>query len=112
MVMMFSFAAQRRKQLEAEFVRMAAEMERLGVQRFILAGDLARDAVDRGSELEIVVVRPMEEPPSRRSDFFVTHLRPAVGTQFHVFTPEEYETAAPSHPVLREALSLNDPINV
>ena len=54
----------------------------------------------------------MEEAPARRSDFFVSHLRPKVGTRIHVFTPEEYALAAETHPLLREALSLNDPIDV
>ena len=111
MPMMFGFAAQRQRQLEEEFIRMSAEMARLGVERFVLAGDLARDTVGRNTELEIVVVRPMDETPPRRSDFFVSHLRPTIGTRFHVFTPDEFELAAGSHPLLREALSLNEPID-
>ena len=112
MSMMFGFAAQRQRQLEEEFVRISTEFGRLGVERFVLAGDLARDRVTRDSELEIVVVRAMDEPPSQRSDFFVSHLRPTVGTRFHVFTPEEYEHAVHAHPLLREALSLNDAIDI
>ena len=111
MPMMFGFAAQRRRQLEEEFLRISAELGRLGVERFVLAGDLARDSVTRGSELEIVVVHPSDEAPARRSDFFVTHLRPSVGTRIHVFTPDEYDAARSSHPLLREALALNDPID-
>ncbi len=110
--MMFGFAAQRRSQLEEEFLRISAELGRLGVERFILAGDLARDSVNRNSELEIIVVRPMEETPARRADFFTTHLRPGVGTRIHVFTPTEYERGRDSHPLLREALTFNEPIDV
>ncbi len=112
MAMMFGFAAQRRSQLEEEFLRISAELGRLGVERFLLAGDLARDRVGRDSELEIIVVRSMEEAPARRADFFTTHLRPGVGTRIHVFTPAEYESERHSHPLLREALALNDPIDV
>ena len=75
MAMMFGFAAQRRSQLEEEFLRISAELGRLGVERFILAGDLARDNVSRDSELEIIVVRPMEELPARRADFFTTQIK-------------------------------------
>ena len=112
MSMMFGFAAQRKRQLEEEFVRISSELENLGVERFILAGDLARDTVDAASELEIIVVREMDEAPARRTDFFVSHLRPKVGTRIHVFTPGEYALAAERHPLLREALSLNEPIVV
>lgn len=101
MPVIFGFAAQRRALLEEEYLRMAGEFGRLGVERFELAGDLARGRVEPTSELEVVVVHETAEPPSRRADFFVTHLRPNVGTRFHVFTPAEAADHAATHPLLR-----------
>lgn len=101
MPVIFGFAAQRRALLEEEFLRMAAEFGRLGVERFELAGDLARGRVHARSELEVVVVQETAEAPSRRADFFVTHLRPSVATRFHVFTPAEAAAQAATHPLLR-----------
>ncbi len=111
MPLIFGFAAQRRQLLEAEFLRIAAELGRLGVERFYLAGDLARDAVRAESDLEVVVVQATEESPARRADFFTSHLRPSVGTRFHVFTPAEFERSAQRHPLLRETLALSPSID-
>ena len=110
MPLIFGFAAQRRHLLEEEFLRISSELGRLGVERFYLAGDLARDDVRPASDLEVVVVQETDEPPARRADFFTTHLRPGVGTRFHVFTPSEFESSAESHPLLRETLALSPSI--
>lgn len=111
MPLIFGFAAQRRRLLEDEFLRISAELGRLGADRFYLAGDLARDNVQPDSDLELIVVQATEEPPARRSDFFMTHLRPTVGVRFHVFTPSEFESCSESHPLLRETLTLSPSID-
>ena len=108
--MVFGFSGQRRQLLEAEFMRIAGGMGQLGVDRFWLLGDLAHDEVGPDSELLLLIVRQMEEPFHRRSDFFQTHLRPRVGTRFIVYTPDEFERYEGDDPVIREALSLGDPV--
>ena len=102
--MMFGFAQQRRLLLEAELRRMAEEVPPFGAQRVYLIGDLAAGQVGPDTELLLVVVQATAEPFHRRADFWVTHLRPRVGTRFLVYTPEEFEALAPVDPVLREAL--------
>jgi predicted nucleotidyltransferase len=109
--LIFGFADQRRRLLEEEFLRISSELGRLGVERFYLAGDLARDDVRAASDLEVVVVQETAEPPARRADFFTTHLRPSVGVRFHVFTPSEFESSAGTHPLLRETLALSPSIS-
>ena len=105
MGMMFGFATHRRQQLEAELRRMAEELPRLGVARAYLVGDLARGEVRAESELEIVLVHETSERPQRRPDFFTTHLRPRVGTRFHVYTPAEFERWQNDDPLLRGAIA-------
>ena len=63
------------------------------------------------SDLEVVVVQATEESPARLADFFTSHLRPSVGTRFHVFTPAEFERSAQRHPLLRETLALSPSID-
>ena len=104
MPMMFGFSKHRRAQLVEELRRMAAELPRLGVERAWLAGDLAGDTVRPESELELVLVHQTVEPFHRRSDFFVTHLRPAVGTRFIVYTPAEFDEFRDSDRILVRAL--------
>lgn len=112
MPMVFGFARQRQQLLEAEFLRMAGEMSQLGAERFWLSGDLARGTVGPESELELVIVREMDEPFWRRSDFFQTHLRPRVGTQFAVYTPDEFDALQDADPLIRDAMALGDPVYV
>ena len=112
MPMVFGFATHRRQQLEAEFLRMAGSMRQLGAQRFWLAGDLARDQVGPDSELELLIIHETELPFHRRSDFFQTHLRPQVGTTFHVYTPDEFAEFCEADLVITEATSLSDEVIV
>ena len=108
--MMFGFAHQRRQLLQAELQRIVAEVSPFGALRVILVGDLARGRVVPETELELVIVQVTDEPYRRRADFWVTHLRPRVGTRFLVYTPEEFETLALIDPLLREARRRGVPI--
>lgn len=110
--MMFRFAEQRRQLLGAEFLRIAGELPALGVVRFYAAGDLAAGEVGPESDLEILIVRETAEPFQRRADFFTTHLRPAVGTQFLVYTPAEASALAETDLLLRRTLSLGQAVEV
>ena len=112
MPMVFGFAAHRRQQLEAEFLRIAGSMRMLGAERFWLAGDLARGSVRPDSELELLIVHDTEQPFQRRSDFFQTHLRPQVGTTFWVYTPDEFEAWRDRDRVIVEAIQLGDEVVV
>ena len=103
--MMFGFAIQRRKMLEAELARLVEEMPPLGMQRMWLIGDLAKGTVSVESGLELVVVQETDELWRRREDFWTSHLRPRLGTQFHVFTPQEFDELADADPLLQRALS-------
>jgi hypothetical protein len=104
MGIMFGFAGHRRQQLVAELKRMAAELPQLGVERAWLIGDLATDSMTPSSELELVLIHDTNEPFHRRADFFSTHLRPAVGTRFVVYTPDEAEELQDSDRVLIDAM--------
>ena len=104
MPMMFGFSEQRRRLLDEEVERLAAELPPLGVERLYVTGDLARGRVGPASELDLVLVQRTEEPFHRRPDFFVTHLRPRVAIRFTVYTPEEFSELAGDDPVLLDAL--------
>lgn len=103
MPMMFGFSRQRQQLLEAELQRMAAEMPPFGAVRTYLIGDLALGKVGPDTNLELVIVQVTDEPFHRRADFWVTHLRPRVGTRFLVYTPEEFDQLEQTDAVLRAA---------
>ena len=106
MPLMFGFAQERRKLLEAELLRVAAELPALGVERAYLTGDLALERVGPDSELELVLVHRTVEAFHRRPDFFVDHLRPRVGMRLLVYTPQEFEELSETDPVLQRAQQL------
>lgn len=99
---MFGFATQRKKMLEAELDRYVEEMPQLGMIRMWIIGDLATGAVKIDSPLELVLTQETDEPWRRRADFWTIHLRPRVGTQFYVFTGDEFERLAEADPLLRQ----------
>jgi hypothetical protein len=103
MPIMFGFARRRHELLEAELQRILGEVLPFGALRMIVTGDLARGQTKADTELELVIVQITDEPFHRRSDFWVTHLRPRVGTRFLVYTPEEFDELAETDPVLLEA---------
>jgi hypothetical protein len=110
MPIMIGFARQRQQLIESEIARLAEELPKLGVLRAWVAGEFARGQIGPDTPLELVVVHDTSQPPHRRSDFFVDHLRPQLDTRFAVYTPEEAETLEESDRVLVQATRLGDPI--
>ncbi len=100
MPIMFGFATQRRKMLDAELERLVAEMPQLGLLRMWVIGDLALGRVTTESMLDLVLIQETEEMWQRRADFWNVHLRPRVGTRFSVFTSEEFDEVSESDPML------------
>ncbi len=98
--MMYGFAQQRRQMLEAELERLKIEMPPLGAMRVLLTGDLAVSRVTPDTSLDVVVVQSTDEKFHRRADFWTTHLRPRLDTNFIVYTPEEYEQFVDTDPIL------------
>ena len=103
--MMFGFAQQRRRMLDAEAERLTTELPPLGVLRMYLTGDYAAGNVGPDTELELVIVQETDQPFHRRADFFVSHVRPRLGTRFIVYTPAEFEELEPGDPVIQRAVT-------
>ena len=101
--MMFGFADQRRQLLAAELERILADMRIFGALRVYLTGAYAAGRVAPDTELELVIVQITDVAFHRRADFWVTHLRPRLGTRFLVYTPEEFDALSTTDPVLVEA---------
>lgn len=104
MPMMFGFAQQRRRMLDAEAQRLTEELPPLGVLRMYLTGDYALGNVAPDTGLELLIVQETDEPYHRRADFFVAHVRPRLGTRFIVYTPAEFEELESEDPVIRAAV--------
>jgi len=112
MPMMVGFAEQRRRMLEAEFVRFVEELPPLAVRRLYATGDFGRRSVASDTPLEVVIVHQTDEPWRRRADFFVDHLRPRLETRFHVYTPDEFAELRDVDPVIVGAREIGEPAYV
>ena len=108
MPMMFGFGIQRKQMLEAELQRLIDEMPRLGMTQMYLVGDFAKGKVGPDTTLNLVVVQETVVEKHRRADFWTTHLRPRVGTEFFVFTVSEFEESGDHDPILKEAATFGE----
>ena len=74
------------------------------------AANVVAGRVKADTELELVIVQITDAPFHRRPDFWVTHLRPRLGTRFIVYTPEElaYEISAGQVSLVVEPVPLVD----
>jgi hypothetical protein len=68
-----------------------------------VVGPHARGEAGPDTELELVIVQETAEAFHRRADFWVTHLRPRVGTRFLVYTPDEFDELGDVDPILVDA---------
>jgi hypothetical protein len=83
------FAEYRSQLLRQELERVIEELPGLGALKVILIGDLLTGNVHPSSILEMFIVQETEDAYLDRIDFFLSHLRPTVGIDISVYTPEE-----------------------
>ena len=82
--------AQRALRLKAELQRLRALLaEQPTVQQVIVFGSTASGQTHAWSDLDVVVIEESEAPFIERGLRLARLLRPQVGTQFLVYTPEE-----------------------
>ena len=94
----------RRHQLDAELQRILKALPKLGVQRAILFGSLARGDVGAQSDLDLILVVETRERFLERCARFYRALEPAVGMDILVYTPGEFEATRHGR-FLRHALA-------
>ena len=84
--------AQRALRLQAELQRLRALLaEQPTVQQVIVFGSTATGQTHEWSDLDVMVVEESEAPFIERGLRLARLLRPQVGTQFLVYTPEEIQ---------------------
>lgn len=84
-------AQKRRFQLQAELERFVQIMiEKMNPERIILFGSYAADKVMEWSDLDIVVVAATEMPFYERLRQITRWVRPTVGIDALIYTPDEW----------------------
>ena len=95
----------RRSALERELQRLLAILQALSVEKVILFGSLARGEVGTWSDLDLLVVMPSEESFVRRAVELAQVLKPELGLDLVVYTPEEFKRMQEEgNPFLRQVL--------
>ena len=106
--MMFGFAAQRKKILESEIERFISEMPQFGAKKVILIGDMVNGKINIDSGIELIITQNIDNPFKDRADFWITHLRPSVKTDFYVYTPEEFDSLSKNDSFIIQSLSFGE----
>ena len=84
------FAEYRSQLLRQELERVLEELPGLGALKVILLGDVLTGNVRPSSILELIIVQETDDTYLDRIDFFLSHLRPTVGIDISVYTPDEF----------------------
>ncbi len=70
--------------------------------KVILFGSLAQDRVDAWSDLDLVIVDDTDLPFLERTKAVLQRLRPRVGMDILVYTPDEFATLCQTRQFFRE----------
>lgn len=94
---------ERREKLIGEWLRMKREIQRrILPQKVILFGSFARGATSRWSDIDLVIIKESDRPFFERVREIIGILKPRVGVDLLVYTPQEVERAIRTSRFLRE----------
>jgi predicted nucleotidyltransferase len=96
--------AARRERLRRELGEIVARIADPDTEKILLFGSTARDMVHSTSDLDLLVVRRDDRPPTARVDDLYRRARPRVALDLLVYTPEELEAEQAGSSFLRTAL--------
>ncbi len=82
---------ERKARLEAELERILVLLPKHNVEWAYLIGSFASGDVSRTSDIDLVVVQETDVKFVNRMNEFLFELRPRVGLDLLVYTPDEFE---------------------
>lgn len=94
----------RRQKLERELARAVDELKAMGAERIILVGSMAEGAIGPLSDIDLVVVMRTGLRFLDRLKEAYGKIKPAVGMDILVYTPDELEEMRNKNPFLAHAL--------
>ena len=94
-----------RRRLQAELDRyLALLLEHVAPEKVILFGSLAQDKVQAWSDIDLVIVSCTEDRFLDRTKEMLRLLRPRVGLDVLVYTPEEFEQLCRERPFFQQEI--------
>ncbi|MGB9628651.1 MAG: nucleotidyltransferase domain-containing protein [Thermodesulfobacteriota bacterium] len=100
-----STAQQRRTLLEDELARYVRVLrEQYAPERILLFGSLASDIIGEWSDIDLVIIKKTEQRFLDRICEVMHLLKPPVGVDILVYTPEEFDQLSWERPFVREEI--------
>lgn len=98
-------AAQRRAVLEAELARYVQLLrEQYAPQRILLFGSLISGEVKEWSDIDLVIIKETERQFLDRTREVLQLLRPQVGVDILVYTPDEFDQLVQQRAFVRDEI--------
>jgi len=97
-------AEKRRKILQEELERILPKIISLDVEKVFLFGSLATGTVSRASDIDLIIIKKTEKGFLERPDEIYKRLKPNVGIDILVYTPEEFEEMSRNNQFVKSAL--------
>ncbi len=95
----------RKDLLQEELARILSVLkEKYRPQKVLLFGSLAEGKVDEWSDLDLLVVKNSRKRFLDRIGEVLDLCSPSVGTDFIVYTPEEFKTMVEEEPFVRDEI--------
>ena len=96
---------ERRKRLVEEWLRMKRLIQRhISPRRIILFGSFARGEISQWSDIDLVIIEETDKPFFERIREALRIIKPRVGIDLLIYTPEEIERAAKTSRFIREEI--------
>ncbi|MGB9873169.1 MAG: nucleotidyltransferase domain-containing protein [Anaerolineae bacterium] len=96
---------QRRALLQAELARYVQMLcEQYAPERILLFGSLASGEVEEWSDIDLVIVKETQQKFLDRIREVMGLLKPRVGVDILVYTPEEFARLSQERPFVREEI--------
>jgi predicted nucleotidyltransferase len=90
---MTPIAEQRGLRLEGELHRMADILiKQYAPEKLILFGSVAQGTIHEWSDLDLVVIKKTDKPLLERTEEVLRLVRPKVGLDVLVYTPDEFDS--------------------
>jgi predicted nucleotidyltransferase len=94
----------RKELLQQELSHITSKIINLGVEKIILFGSLAKDTISTSSDIDLIIIKKTEKRFLDRLDEFYRYLKPEVGIDILVYTPQEFEMMKQSTQFIRSAV--------
>lgn len=98
-------SVERKQHLEQELARFVQLLtEHSDPEKIIIFGSLASGDIHAWSDIDLVIVEETEQPFLQRSRSVRRLLRPTVGTDILVYTPDEFEQMGQDRPFVQDEI--------